>query len=100
MGEMSLLFANRTPEDVMLKSELDSLASVCPRFQVSYTVDEVPAGSAEWSGDAGQVSERHVSDALARLPSGRPDLVCICGPTGFNQSVKALLTDRLGYSRN
>jgi len=94
--QMSLLFANRTPEDVMLKEELDALAAACPRFRVAYSVDEVPAGAPSWPGSTGRVSAALLEEALGRLPA-RPELVCVCGPPGFHRAVKKLLTEDLGY---
>merc|ERR1712085_70030 len=96
---MSLLFANRTPEDVMLKEELDALATASSRFRVDYTVDQVPDGSAAtWEGKTGVVSAEKIRDAFDRLPGGRPELVCVCGPMGFNKAVKTALTEELKYS--
>lgn len=96
--EMSLLFANRTPEDVMLQAELDALAAACHRFRVGYTVDEVPEGST-WPGRSGRVSAEALGDALGRLPA-RPELVCICGPLGFHRATKEILMDQLGYDKD
>lgn len=95
---LSLLFANRTPEDVMLREELDSLAAACPRFQALYTVDEVPAGAQPWSGRTGRVSSTLLAEALGRLPAGRPEMVCVCGPPGFHRAVKSMLVEELKYS--
>ncbi|RYG47242.1 hypothetical protein EON67_08750, partial [archaeon] len=45
--EVRLLFANKTPADVILKAELDALAAVHPNFKVTYIVDAGSAG-ADW----------------------------------------------------
>jgi len=39
-----LIYASRTPDDILLKAELDALAAKHPQFKVIYTVDSVPAG--------------------------------------------------------
>merc|ERR1712187_434310 len=104
--EMSLLFANRTPLDVMLQPELDKLATECSRFHVTYSVDKatIDSSSSEsgseaakpWPGETGLVSAKMLEDALGKLRK-RPELVCICGPPGFHKTVKSLLTEELGY---
>jgi len=95
--EMSLLFANLTPDDVMMRPELDQLAETCPRFRVAYTVDKVPeADESSWQGLRGRISAPMLEEALGRLPT-RPELVCICGPPGFHQAARTLLCEELGY---
>lgn len=97
--EMSLLFANRRPEDVMLREELDTLARACPRFRVGYSVDACQ-DSDDWVGHTGQVDTSMVSAALEALPNGRPELICICGPMGFNKAVKRILSEDLGFDKD
>eukprot|EP00929_Paragymnodinium_shiwhaense_P105514 TRINITY_DN70574_c0_g1_i1.p1 TRINITY_DN70574_c0_g1~~TRINITY_DN70574_c0_g1_i1.p1 ORF type:complete len:270 (-),score=45.55 TRINITY_DN70574_c0_g1_i1:4-813(-) len=94
--EMSLLFCNREPDDVMLQSELDGLAADCGRFRVTYAVD---SAGASWDHETGQISKPLIETAMAKLAK-RPDLMCICGPPGFHRAAKAILMDELGYSRN
>merc|ERR1712039_505537 len=96
--EMSLLFANREPQDVMLRAELDKLSHDHSRFAVTYAVDEAEAAaaSAPWSGFTGLVSAEMLSEAFDRL-STRPDLVCTCGPPGFQQRVRSILTEDLNF---
>ena len=36
---VSLIYANKTPGDVLLKSDLDELAAYASNFSVHYTVD-------------------------------------------------------------
>eukprot|EP00658_Telonema_sp_P-2_P025021 TRINITY_DN20073_c0_g1_i1.p3 TRINITY_DN20073_c0_g1~~TRINITY_DN20073_c0_g1_i1.p3 ORF type:complete len:257 (-),score=69.94 TRINITY_DN20073_c0_g1_i1:23-793(-) len=42
--EWSLLFANQTPDDIMLREELDAVAASDKRFSVWYTVDTATEG--------------------------------------------------------
>jgi len=53
---VSLLFANKTPADILLKAELDELNAAHPNLSVHYTVDSVPApgGGAGAAGAAGR----------------------------------------------
>ncbi|KAH8058998.1 cytochrome-b5 reductase [Aureococcus anophagefferens] len=65
----SLLFANQTPDDILIKAELDALAKKYPaRFSVHYTVDRAPKG---WAGSTGFISAEMIE---AHLPPRRPRL--------------------------
>ncbi|XP_022944291.1 NADH--cytochrome b5 reductase 1-like isoform X1 [Cucurbita moschata] len=53
-----LIYANATYEDILLKEELDSLASRFPsRFSVYYVLDQPPEG---WDGGVGFVTEEMI----------------------------------------
>lgn len=88
--EVSLLFANRTPQDVMLKEELDALAAKNAAFHVTYAVDTDMYYPGEFPRHVGEISAEMVADALKQLPM-EPDLVFTCGPSGFQSRVKDIL---------
>lgn len=91
--KMRLLFANREPVDVMLKQELNDLASSSGgRLEVSYTVD---SADAQWPHLQGLVSED-----MLRATLGSPEqcgMVCVCGPAPFHKVVARNL-ELLGFS--
>eukprot|EP00933_Yihiella_yeosuensis_P047045 TRINITY_DN42709_c0_g1_i1.p1 TRINITY_DN42709_c0_g1~~TRINITY_DN42709_c0_g1_i1.p1 ORF type:complete len:295 (-),score=58.23 TRINITY_DN42709_c0_g1_i1:89-907(-) len=93
--EMSLLYASRSPEDVMLQDELSSLSSECSRFKVDFSVDKVEDGKT-WSGPVGRVSSEMLTEAFGKLPQ-KPEMLFICGPGGFHEAVKEILTEELNY---
>eukprot|EP00927_Polykrikos_kofoidii_P071522 TRINITY_DN67784_c0_g1_i1.p1 TRINITY_DN67784_c0_g1~~TRINITY_DN67784_c0_g1_i1.p1 ORF type:complete len:279 (-),score=40.61 TRINITY_DN67784_c0_g1_i1:88-924(-) len=99
---MSLVFANRTPADVMLREELESLGERCSNFHMKYIVDAVPpatdggAAAPQWSGATGRISSEILREALEKLPK-RPELICVCGPPGFHRFVRGLLIEDLSY---
>jgi len=97
--EMSLLFANKTPQDVMLRAELDELASCNPAFHVTYAVDQDAFFPDAFPRQVGQVSAEMISQALQQLPAA-PDLVFTCGPAKFQEHVKEALTNDLGLSHD
>lgn len=85
--KVTLLFANISVDDILLKKELDTLAQKNPsRFQVHYAVDKVTdKEKSSWKGEVGYLT----SDVLKKylpIPS-KPDdenvLVMVCGPPGF-----------------
>jgi cytochrome-b5 reductase len=44
--EIRLVYANRTPGDILLRAQLEALAAVNPQFKVLYTVDGFSEGEA------------------------------------------------------
>mmetsp|Transcript_20300 Transcript_20300/g.33195 ORF Transcript_20300/g.33195 Transcript_20300/m.33195 type:complete len:310 (-) Transcript_20300:41-970(-) len=76
--EVSLLFANVTEDDVLLRDELDALQYLYPSFKVYYTLDQPPRG---WKMGKGFVSAEMIKN---HLPSASDDcLMFICGPKGL-----------------
>lgn len=89
-----LLYQNRTEEDILLKDELDSLAKQYPnRLQIFYFLSNCKHASFGITGNSvneirGYITEIKVNELLC------PELcpyVCICGPSGFNDSMKQIL---------
>lgn len=80
--EVRLIFANRTPEDIILKSTLDALAWKHANFKVLYTVDK---GGEEWDGCSGFVSRDMVRSLLP--PPTDETKILVCGPPGMMKAV-------------
>ena len=105
----SLIFANVTEEDILIRDRLEDLARENPgRFRVHHVLNEPPKkkkktekGEEEeedkpWEGSTGfvtrEILERH-------LPAPGPrTLVLRCGPGPMNKAVGAAL-EELGYSK-
>lgn len=84
--EISLIFANVTEDDILLRDELDELAATESRFSVYYVLNETPAG---WSGGEGYVTAEMIAEQIG---SPSPDICyCHCGPPPMNKAVKAHL---------
>lgn len=80
--KISLLYANETPNDILLKSELDDIALKYPDFSVHYTLTHPPAG---WLGSTGYVTTEMMR---AHLPAASPDnRLYICGPPEMKRSL-------------
>jgi len=75
---MSLIYANVTEDDILLRKELDALAHAHPdRFKVYYTLDKAPKG---WTQGSGHVNKEMV---IENMPKTEEDvLVIVCGPPG------------------
>lgn len=76
--KMTLLFANVSEADILLKEEIDSLAAAHPDLlQVHYTVDQ-PIDGKNWRGFVGYVSDEMIAKTMPP-PSSQSDIL-ICGP--------------------
>lgn len=73
--EVSLLYANKTPADILLRSELDSLAAKHSNFKVLFKVSDPDD---EWNGPLGHID---AEDIKKELPApGNDHLIFVCGP--------------------
>ncbi|KAF7819225.1 NADH--cytochrome b5 reductase 1 [Senna tora] len=88
-----LIYANVTYEDILLKEELDGLASKYPdRFKVYYVLNQPPE---VWDGGVGFVSKEMIQ---AHCPAPANDIkVLRCGPPPMNKAMAGHL-DALGYA--
>lgn len=74
--KLALLFANQSENDILLREELDELATKCPdNFKVWYTVD---TASDSWSYSKGFVNADMIRDHL--YPPSKKTFVLMCGP--------------------
>eukprot|EP01065_Artemidia_motanka_P020536 TRINITY_DN2458_c0_g1_i1.p2 TRINITY_DN2458_c0_g1~~TRINITY_DN2458_c0_g1_i1.p2 ORF type:complete len:465 (+),score=206.00 TRINITY_DN2458_c0_g1_i1:60-1397(+) len=75
-SEVSLLFANQSPDDIILRDEIDSVAKEHPtRFRRWYTVDKAEEA---WDFSVGFIDEKMVRSRL--FPAGDDTITLLCGP--------------------
>ncbi|CAA7409899.1 unnamed protein product [Spirodela intermedia] len=80
--QVALLYANVSPDDILLKGKLDQLAAAHPNVKVFYTVDNP---SKAWRGGAGYISKDMI---LKGLPApGEDTMILVCGPPGMMKHV-------------
>jgi cytochrome-b5 reductase len=73
---ISLLYANQTENDILVRDLLDGYAEKYPkRFKVWYTLDRPPEG---WKYSSGFITDAMIAEHLA--PPGPDTLVLMCGP--------------------
>ncbi|OPB44460.1 hypothetical protein A0O28_0027790 [Trichoderma guizhouense] len=93
--EISLIYANRTEQDILLREELDAFARRYPKiFKVYYVLEN---HSSEWKFGSGYVTK----DMMAEMfPSSSEEgsKVMICGPPGMVTAAKKSLVS-LGYKQ-
>jgi len=77
-SQVALLFANQSPDDIILRDEIDALQKEHPtRFKRWYTVDRVPDGE-EWSFSKGFIDETMCREHL--YSAGDDTVNLLCGP--------------------
>ncbi|KAK9149685.1 hypothetical protein Scep_008442 [Stephania cephalantha] len=80
--QLSLLYANISPDDILLKTKLDILEASHPNLKIFYTVD-TPTN--DWRGGVGYISK----DVIVKgLPGPSKDtLILVCGPPGMMEHI-------------
>ena len=91
---VSLLFANHTPDDVLIKNKIDELAKHSKSdFNVNYIVSKVD--NHNWSGLRGHITKELLKKLLPK-PSD-DTLIMFCGPMKLNNFIVDNLLE-LGYT--
>ncbi|KAK1637173.1 NADH-cytochrome b5 reductase 1 [Colletotrichum phormii] len=91
--EIDLIFANVTPQDILLKEDLDALAKEDAGFRVHYVLDKPPA---DWTGGVGYVT----GDMITKLlPKAADDVkLLLCGPPPMVSGLKKT-AESLGFKK-
>jgi len=93
---LSLLFANQTEEDILLRKELEEVQAEHPdRFKLWYTVDRP---GENWSYSSGFVNADMIEQAL--FPPASDNLVLMCGPPPMINFACTPNLDKLGYAQS
>ncbi|KAI9103179.1 NADH-cytochrome b5 reductase-like protein [Phlyctochytrium arcticum] len=80
---LKLVYANRSPADILLRAELDLLSAAHPdRLKVVYVVDTV-RNQKQWQGQVGSVTRKILQQNLPDPKQGLKAGVLVCGPDGF-----------------
>jgi nitrate reductase (NAD(P)H) len=90
--QLALLYANQTPDDILLREELDELAATHDNFRVWYTVDRAPE---DWAFSTGFIDEAMVREHLCEAGEGRVAL--LCGPPPMIKFACVPNLEKLGY---
>ena len=88
-----LFFQNRTEEDILLRDEIDALVARFPdRVEVFYFLSNSKSTKFGLVANEvkGYISQKQADSLMS--PS-QCQLVCMCGPSGFNDAMKKLLLE-------
>nr|AZL94380.1 NADH-dependent fumarate reductase [Nephromyces sp. MMRI]AZL94381.1 NADH-dependent fumarate reductase [Nephromyces sp. MMRI] len=91
---LSLLYANQSENDILLKEELDTFQKLHPdKFKVAYTVDKADN---KWQQYVGYVNEKMISETL---PAPSDDTaIFFCGPPPMVEKAIMPSVRNLGYN--
>jgi len=90
---LSLIYANQTEDDILVRAELEKYAKEHPdRFKLWYTVDRAPA---DWKYSTGFISEDMLRDNF--FPPANDTIVLMCGPPPMINFACNPNLDKLGY---
>jgi len=85
--KLSLIFANVTEKDILLKDQFDKLAERYENFNVYYVLEKPPEN---WEGGEGYVTKEHINKVLP--PPSDDNMIFVCGP---NPMLAALSGEKL-----
>lgn len=84
---VTLLYGNRTPEEIAYRAEIEALAATNPRVKVVHTISRPAAGGA-WAGRTGRVDLSLLRGAHAAQPGSK---WYVCGtPAMVSDTIAAL----------
>jgi len=86
----TLLYANKTEADILMRKELDEFAAKYEQFRVHYVLSSPPDG---WQGGTGRVNKQMIDQHLP-APAGDDTKVLVCGPDPMMKAMVNALEDR------
>ncbi|XP_040570936.1 NADH-cytochrome b5 reductase 3 isoform X1 [Lepeophtheirus salmonis] len=91
---LSLLYANQTEEDILLRKELEAISTANPdRFKIWYTLDRP---NEDWKYSSGYISEEMIHDNL--FPPGYDTITLMCGPPPMIKFACINNLEKLGHT--
>lgn len=94
--KLSLLFANQSDKDILVRKELEEVAEKHPdQFKLWYTLDTTPE---DWKYSKGFVNDKMIQDHL--FPPASDTLIVMCGPPPMINFACTPALDRLGYNKD
>jgi cytochrome-b5 reductase len=88
--KITLVYANKTEGDILLKKELDEFAAKHDQFNLHYVLSNPPNG---WKGEKGRINKQMVENYMPG-PAGMDTKVLLCGPDPMVESMSGILQER------
>jgi cytochrome-b5 reductase len=82
--EVSLIYANRRKEDVLLGNELNELTELYPLFSPYFVLSKPPS---DWMGGVGHVNKQMIQSLMPAPNRAMDTLILVCGPPKFMATV-------------
>ena len=87
-GDIFLIYACRTPADLIFSNEFKTLQSVNPKLHLTIAMSR-PEGT-DWKGPRGRITKELLADTVPDIASRR---IHLCGPPSMMDSTKAMLSE-------
>ncbi|KAM8815918.1 NADH-cytochrome b5 reductase 2 [Rhynchonycteris naso] len=93
---ISLIFANQTEEDILMRKELEEVTRTHPgQFNLWYTLDRPPVG---WKYSSGFITADMIKE---HLPApGKSTFILVCGPPPLIEKAALPNLEKLGYTKD
>ncbi|CAI5756173.1 unnamed protein product [Candida verbasci] len=91
--KINLIFANEHEKDILLKNELDDIASKYPNLNIYYTLTYAPEN---WTGGEGYISKEMIENYMPKPIEGNQ--IFICGPPEMKKMCIEL-TNEIGWNK-
>ena len=82
--QVTLIYTNKTEQDILLREEFDKLAKTDKRFKVVYGLDNIPKG---FAGFEGYLTQEIASKELPKPELANKTKIFVCGPPGQVEAV-------------
>lgn len=92
--KLTLLYANKTEGDILLRKELDAFATEHEQFDLHYVLGQPPQG---WKEGQGHIDKQMIEKYMP-TPAGMDTKVLLCGPPPMMDAMIEHLEDR-GFTR-
>ncbi|CAN5407642.1 FAD-binding oxidoreductase [soil metagenome] len=84
-GDMYLVYACKSPENIIFREDLEYLERKFPNVHVTYVVDD---GGSGWKGKTGRITKQLLQEVVPDIAKRH---VHICGPNPFMDAMKGVL---------
>lgn len=96
---MSVLYANQTQDDILLRVELETLAKAYPnRFKLHYTLDRPPAEG--WKHSSGFITKEMLKEHMPPPQADGSTQILMCGPPPMLKFACIPNLEQLGYKED
>jgi cytochrome-b5 reductase len=82
--EISLVYANRRKEDVLLGNELNELTELYPLFSPYFVLSKPPS---DWMGGVGHINKQMIQSLMPAPNRASDSIILVCGPPKFMETI-------------
>ncbi len=88
--KITLLYSNRTPEDIVYKHDWEKLQAQNPNLTIVHTITKPEESKLEWNGPTGKIDANLVRQYVSDLDKA---IYYVCGPPSLVSDLTTVLTE-------